>query len=525
MDNRPLNDNFYENLTKGSMYINKLYGETTFASAYGSSLVIVILVTILVLSVFSYCYFMQQKAEIYADWNNNRCKPQYIPISGFIAAPEGQSISDYTVENFQYCVNSEAITMSGYMLQPVTYLIGSLGTILQVISEAVDNIRQMFNSIRNNISTFVRMVMGKILNFVAPLVKIVIALMDSLNKTQGVMATGVFTLLTMYDMIKSFIGSMLEIMIKLLVILAALITICWLLPLTIPFAISSTVIWFIMSAILSIMIVAYVIIFGIKLLKLPKGPSKSHHSSCFDKDVQIKMDNGEIKNIKDIQVGNILANGNKVTAKMQLNADGMRMFNIRGVVVSESHIVKYGDKWMPVINHPEAQEIHGYSEPYLYCINTNSKEIILNGLLFTDWDEVYDDSLTTIIKTIPTNIFEKDKIQQCANIHRYLDVGFDKDMLIDLIGNTNKKIKEVNVGETLLSGSTVYGIVEIETSELVKNEKNELSLGINLTQEKLYHLLTTDKLFSSGGQIIPDYNDHIDKITTIQNKKLSNKYV
>jgi hypothetical protein len=132
--------------------------------------------------------------------------------------------------------------------------------------------------------------------------------------------------------------------------------------------------------------------------------------------------------------------------------------------------------------------------------------------LFTDWDEIYNDTLTAVLDAIPTNIFEKDHIKKCANIHRYLDVGFDKDTQIDLVGNTNKKIKDIQIGDILLSGGKVYGIVEIETNEMLKNEKkenekNELSLGNNL-----YHLLTTDNIFSSNGQIIPDYNDHIDKL-------------
>lgn len=522
MDNRPLNDKFYENLSKGATYINKLYGEMTFSDAYGSSMVIVIIISLIVFSIFSYCYFMQKRGEIYADWNNNRCKPQYIPISGFIAAPEGQSIADYTVENFNYCVNSEAIALSGYMLQPVTYIIGSLGKILQIIATCINSIRVMFASMRDNIVNFVKLIMGKVLNIIAPLIKILIALMDSLQKTQGIMATGIFTLLAMYDTIKSAIGATLEIIIKLMAVLAVIITALWLIPFTTFLAIPATLAWIITEVILALIVTAMVIMFGIKLLKLPKGPKKPK-SSCFDKDVQVKMDNGQFKNMKDIQPGDILENGNKVTAKMQLNATGMRMFSIRNVVVSESHIVKYGDKWLPVINHPEAQEIHGYTEPYLYCVNTNSKEIILNGLLFTDWDEIYDDSLTTVIETIPTNIFEKDKRRQRANIHRYLDVGFDKDIQIDLIDNTNKKIKEVNVGDILLSGAAVYGVVEIETSEMAKmNKLDELSLGNTCDtcdssiQEKLYHLLTTDNVFSSGGQIILDYNDHIDKITNLK---------
>jgi hypothetical protein len=518
MDNRPLNNNFYENIRKGSTYINKLYGEMTFSDAYGSSLVIVIIISLIVFSVFSYCYFMQKKGEIYADWNNNRCKPQYIPISGFIAAPEGQSIADYTVENFNYCVNSEAIALSGYMLQPVTYIIGSLGKILQIIASSINSIRVMFASMRDNLVNFVKLVMGKVLNIIAPLIKILIALMDSLQKTQGIMATGIFTLLAMYDAIKSAIGATLEIIITTMIVLAIIITALWFIPFATFLAIPATLAWIATQVILTIVLVAMVLMFGIKLLKLPKGPKKPK-SSCFDKDVKVKMDNGQFKNMKDIQPGDILENGNRVTAKMQLNASGMRMFNIRGIIVSESHIVKYGDKWLPVINHPEAQEIHGYSEPYLYCVNTNSKEIIINELLFTDWDEIYDDTLTTVLETIPTNIFEKNRRRQCANIHRYLDVGFDKDMSIDLIDNTNKKIKEINVGDILLSGETVYGVVEIETSEMAKmNKLDELSLGNTcdtLMQERLYHLLTTNNVFSSGGQIIPDYNEHIDKITNI----------
>ena len=84
MDNRPLSDNFYQNIKPATTYINKLYDKTTFADNYGSSILICILVTLFVLTVFLYCLFMQKKKEIYADWNNNRCKPQYIPIAGFI---------------------------------------------------------------------------------------------------------------------------------------------------------------------------------------------------------------------------------------------------------------------------------------------------------------------------------------------------------------------------------------------------------------------------------------------------------
>lgn len=49
-----------------------------------------------------------------------------------------------------------------------------------------------------------------------------------------------------------------------------------------------------------------------------------------------------------------------------------------------------------VKDHPEAIEIHGYKEPFIYCLNTSSKEIILNGLEFLDWDELHDEFVECI---------------------------------------------------------------------------------------------------------------------------------
>lgn len=507
MDNRPLNEDFYKNLNKTSGFLKKIYDKTTLYDNYGTSIIIVIIVTLFVFCVFCYCYFMQKKTEIYADWNNNRCKPQYIPIAGFIAAPEGQSVSSYTSENFQYCLNGEATTLSGYALQPIMYMVNSLGSIVGIIASAINSIRNMFANMRGYIAAFVQMIMGKILNITTPLVKMVIALLDSLQKTQGVLATGVFTLLSIYYSLQSLIGSIFEIMGKMLLMMVIIIAICFA-AFAWPVALGFSSLFIVLSAIISVLMIFYAITFSIKVIKLPKLPKPK----CFDKNVQIKLTNGIIKPIDQINAGDILDNGTKITATMKLDASNVRMFNLNNIIVSETHIVKYGDKWIPVKEHPDAIEIKEYCEPYLYCFNTNSKEILINGILFTDWDEIYDKSLQSVLDFIPTNIFEKDNKKKRANIHRYLDVGFEKDTPVDLIGNTNKKIKDINIGDTLLSGAKVYGIVEIETSEMPE-PKNKISLGNNSIQQNLYHLLTTNNVFSSNGQVIRDYNDHIDKIT------------
>ena len=64
MDNRPLNEDFYKNLNKTSGFLKKIYDKTTLYDNYGTSIIIVIIVTLFVFCVFCYCYFMQKKTEI-----------------------------------------------------------------------------------------------------------------------------------------------------------------------------------------------------------------------------------------------------------------------------------------------------------------------------------------------------------------------------------------------------------------------------------------------------------------------------
>jgi hypothetical protein len=491
-------------------YINNLYGKTTLSGNYASSILICILVTFFILSVLSYSIVMQQKQEIYADWNNNRCKAKYIPIAGFIAAPEGQSVNDYTMENFQYCLNAQATSTAGYLLQPITFMTSSLVALMSNTWSSIDAMRGMFASFRNNVAEFVKLLFGKLLNVISPILVIFISFLDSLQKTQGVMVSGLYTMMTMYDTIEAAIGSILELINVMLGIMVGIIALLWLIPgigwIT---ATGLSAVYVAIAIVLIVLKIFYSLIFNTSPGSMPKK------LVCFDKNVLFKMEDGQDKCIHDINVGDILENGDKVTAKMKLDTSNSRMFNIRGIIVSESHIVKHEHKWIPVAEHNEAIEIPDYSEPFLYCLNTNSKRIELNGVIFTDWDEIYDESLELILDMIPINLFEKDHFKKCMNIHRYFDVGFDENMVVDLIDNSSKKIKDIQINDVLLVGGKVYGIVEIETSELFNPIHKSITKKIN-TQElslgnKLYHLLTDNKIFSSNNKIISDYNYHIDK--------------
>jgi hypothetical protein len=237
---------------------------------------------------------------------------------------------------------------------------------------------------------------------------------------------------------------------------------------------------------------------------------------CFDPNTLLEMNDGTYKKIINMIAGDILANNVIVTAKIKVDAADLRMYLLNNIIISESHIVNYQDQWIAIRDHPLAKELpkNMYTEPYLYCLNTSSKEIIIDNMKFTDWDEIYDDTLLKVIDAIPQNLFINDISLKKENIHKYLDEGFEKDTRVYLMDGTKKHIKDVSIGDKLSTKGIVYGIVEIKIK--IKNEKvKEAILGNieeNGNNNVLYHLLISNKLFETDRKIIRDYNDKIDFI-------------
>ena len=295
-----------------------------------------------------------------------------------------------------------------------------------------------------------------------------------------------------YYTLQSLMGAILDLMIKVLVTLVIIIVGLWVMPFTWPAAASMSAVFLAISIPLAIIIVFMSEVLHIKSSKIPK-------LRCFDRKTRIHLDDGTFKHIEEIKPNDRLFDGSIVTAKIQVTSEGLKMYNLNGIIVSESHIVNHNGNWMPVRDHPLAIKLLSYREPYLYCINTTSKIIILNNTIFTDWDEIYDDNLEFILRHAYNE-----------NIAQLIDKGFKQDTLIAL-KNGEKQLKDVKIGDYLSTGGIVYGTVEL----------NNTNLG---NKDKLYNLLVSNGLFKAENVVQPDYNENIDSILELK-KILSKEYV
>jgi hypothetical protein len=528
----------------GLKNIEKMYKNLTYFDQYGGSVIVLVIVTLVLLILCSYCYVMINVAPIKNDWQNQRCKPYIIPFAGIINKPDNMSMSDFTSQNFAYCQQSILTSVSGMLLQPITFITNMLNGILNDVKNAINSIRAMFDKVRTFIETVITEIMGRIMNMMIPLQQIIIGMKDMMGKMQGALTTGLFTTLGAFYTMQALMGAIAELIIVILIALAAIVMGLWAVPVTWGAASAMTAVFLAISVPMSI-----VLAFMLDYLKV-KPDLSIPKIKCFDKNTLLLMQDSSQKKIIDIRVGDVLENDNKVTATIKVDVKGSEMYNVNGVIVSDSHVVEYNKRWIHVSQHPHALKLGMYVEPHLYCLNTSKKTITINKTVFTDWDELCENDIECITKN------NTEIMSNTSDIHKYLDGGFVGNTHITLKGGSTKEIRNIIVGDVLENNEIVYGIVEVDGIDL-KNQyryhlgNNVVTGGPNLNvcdktkpftstlnldktcievqdtnENVLYHLLTNTQTFYVGKLKFYDYNSTIDLfLEKDRGKLLSMKYV
>jgi len=543
--------------------INKMYENLTYFDIYGGNVFMFVVLIIVLFVVVSYFIVMKNIQPIKDNWPVERCKPKNILFAGIINKPENMSILDYTKENFNSCVVNILSSVSGYALQPLQFLTSSLTTLYKDIEIAIQSIRNIVSNIRTHLTNISQEIFGRILNIMVPLQQIMISFVDIIGKIKGILTAGLYTAFGSYETLKSLLGAIVQFIILILVAMTSIILAMWILPFTWPIAISTTAIFVALSVPLALILVFMKDVLHVQtdlsipgVPKTPKGVTKTPIFKCFDKNTSLKMNDGSLKNICEIKVGDQLENNVLVTAFIKVDCKNVEMFELHNTKVSSTHRVLYKGKWIYINNHPEHIAIKDYDEEFLYCLNTDTKTICINNDVYADWDEVFDEELREIFPHVVINPRKK--------IHKYFDAGFIGSTLIPLENGEKREIKNIEVGTILKDNVEVYGVVEIETSLLssmyeyvVLNNKYYGGPNLNICENileknkyrktfmdsktlretkeegKLYHLLTNKEYFYVSGNFSEEkdtkfyhYNSNVELLLDSYSKKLlSMKYV
>ena len=516
-----------DNIPTFESYINKITKKVSYLDKYGGSVIISCVTLLVFFILFSYLYVQNKILPIKADWLNQRCKPEVIPFAGMINAPPGVSAFEFTSENFMHCTQTILTSIIGMFLQPIYFMISIVSDLFKEIMNAVNMLRTVIAYIRNRIAMIVSDIFARIFNILIPIQVVLIKLKDILGKSVGVMTTGLYTILTLYLSMKSFLGAFLEILVLALIVLVAATVLLWILPFTWPLAGVLTALFTAVAIPLTIIAITL----G-DVLKISSSKNMPQKPGCFDKNTKIKLKSGE-KTINKIKVNDVLEDGSRITATFKLSSAGQKMYTINNLVVSGSHTIYYNGKWVKVEDNPNAILIEHYCKPYIYCLNTTSKQIKIQEHLLSDWDDIdmldFDKlkHLTGMAADAETN-----------QIHASLEGGFGKKTQIELEDGRLINISDVKVNDILRFGDRVLGIVIIDAQHLNKISEytfgnktiiggpniwiddNDLGKFSTLTKNsinvsghsKLYHILTDTGYLTINGIRFMDYNSAIEEI-------------
>jgi hypothetical protein len=238
-------------------------------------------------------------------------------------------LADDIEENFTYCVQNMQTSFMGYLLQPITFITSSLTATMGGFMGDIQNIRAMFNKIRTFFSSIIQSIFGVFLNLIIEFQKITIGIRDLIGKTIGIMVSLMYV---MDGSIKTM---------------------------------NST--W-----------------------NGPPGQLVRALGKCFDPFTNIKLKDGTVKCMKDIDLGDILEDGSVVESVLKINNKKERIpfYSIGNILVTGSHLVfdKSKNKFIKVEHYNKAILTSKVGE-WFSCLITDTHHIPIGNEIFWDWED------------------------------------------------------------------------------------------------------------------------------------------
>jgi hypothetical protein len=539
---------------KISTKINLLYAKSGYMNRYGTDVWAAALICLAFIIFINYYYFVNILQVVKADWSVHRCNPLVLPFAGYIQNPTDVSKLEFTASNFNDCLNTILKNVVLMAIQPLNFAMTVIQDAVNRVIEGFDQLRKLTANVRNQFESIMQQIYAAMSNLIGTMILYTIKIKDSMFKIKGILTTALFTLFGSYMALVSLFLVIIDLVILILIIIAAMIVAFLLLSLIpligIPFKISAALTTLVMIAIL---VPCLLFAFALSRVMGLSTPPPPRIPGCFAGDTLVEMTSASDeqrdvrKKMKDIAVGDQLKNGSIVTSIIQFAAAEQNVYQLYGTLVTGEHRVFHPTlKWIKVKDHPESVYVPDFKEPLVYCLNTTLKSFTIRDTVFSDWDDIDEEACEdlhtygVVPGYLPPNF-------TLADIHLYLESGFQKNSTVVLANNTTIPLTAVKVNDVLATGEKIVGVIKMSARDIMlynytftKAEpekvikicfcgsqnihiadenlgiingmqvKNKIPL-INPSEEFLYHFLTDSKFVTINNVRFNDYNSGIDK--------------
>jgi hypothetical protein len=312
------------------------------------------------------------RVDTMAHWSERRCNLDAMLLA-FYYKPDDDTRSGFgfSTDNFNFCVGSMA---SDYL----NSLFGSLFEVLRtqmgaadIMTDVMKNLRTQLNSIYKPFSEMMTKFWGKFKQIGSLSSRIFQHLLMSMKKAAATGIASVFVALSLQTAFMNAIDLVINIIMVVLYICIALAFIFFL-------------------PILPLLVVVLMSVAGIESAMPGRTGDMGAVFGCFAEETPVTMADKTTKKISDIELGDILANGQTVEAVIELPGSD-ELYEIDGIYVTGDHRIWDSSlkKWSMVKDFPESK-ISNRKTAVIWTLITSDRTIPINGRLYADWEELPD---------------------------------------------------------------------------------------------------------------------------------------
>lgn len=200
------------------------------------------------------------------------------------------------------------------------------------------------------------------------------------------------------------------------------------------------------------------------------GTIMGYDTCCFAPDTEIVMADGSWKPIAAVRIGDVLQEGATVTSLYEFDGSQTPMVSIDGIHVSDNHYLVGGDGAMVQAGqHPAATPAPSLTR--LWCLGTSDNRIPVfsrvTGVtrIFTDYEESEDADVIAEVQAIAEKELNGDTSVVGEPVLDY-SLGLDPAYTVLLKGGVRKRLEDLQIGDELVGGGTVSGVIREECESL-----------------------------------------------------------
>lgn len=352
-----------------------------------------LVVTGILLSIFTAGYARLQLSEIRANWQARRCDPFVISMAHMVPEDPAVDPSQFAADNFKFCLNNVIDGVVGFAMKPVLGLFQEQAKMTEPLQNVMNNLRGAATSLLGPLTQIFDSFFTKFKMIGQQFARIFFKMMSAFDRVFGILVASVFAGLSLIKGVQNFIGFVIQVCIIIIVILSILVI--WL--------------WFVMWPVVPIILLA---IGFISTTVYAANVSGLSGSFCVAPGTLVAVKGGGGLSVEKVVPGTVLEDGSVVEGILMMTGKEASLVSLYGVTMSTTHLVLYNKRWIPASSHPDAQR--ALSTPaVLFCLNTTSrtwKVYSTVGLLaLRDWEELpdgydkqWEDLIRGILKGEPT---------------------------------------------------------------------------------------------------------------------------